>query len=131
MGGGRLPKTKGSGIMVSEFVEENGGFLKFIDAEFTRARESNPEITQSAQQLLEYGAEKEGYWTGDRFMKMLQIFSISNMTRTTTLLCGCSIKAAATESSRKSTFGEKHPGQRWGAKEGEGHSVGKQTTEKW
>ena len=101
MGGGRLPKTKGSGIMVSEFVDENGGFLKFTDAEFTRARESNPEITQSAQQLLEYGAEKEGYWTGDRFMKMLQIFSISNMTRTTTLLCGCSIKAAATESSRK------------------------------
>ena len=58
-----LPKTKGSGIMVSDFVEENGGFLQLTDAEFERTRESNPDITQSARQLLEYVDEKEGYWT--------------------------------------------------------------------
>ena len=27
---------------------------------------------QSVRQLLEYGAEKEGYWTGDRFMKQVE-----------------------------------------------------------
>ena len=35
-------------------------------------RESNPEPTQSAEQLLEYEAEKEGYWTGNRFMKLVE-----------------------------------------------------------
>ena len=29
-----LPKTKGSGIMVSDFVEEHGEFLKLKDEEF-------------------------------------------------------------------------------------------------
>ena len=69
-----LPKTKESGIMVSDFVEEGGarGFLKLTDAEFETARESNPDLIQSVRQFLEYGAEKEGYWTGDRFMKQIE-----------------------------------------------------------
>ena len=67
-----LPKTKGSGIMVSDFVEEHGGFLKLTDEEFERAKTTNPAIVQNARQLLEYGAEKEGYWTGDRFMAQVE-----------------------------------------------------------
>ena len=45
---------------------------KLTDAEFERARERSPDLIQSARQLPEYGAEKEGYWTGDRFMKQVE-----------------------------------------------------------
>ena len=34
-----------------------------MDAHLKRAKEHNPEISQSARQLLEYG-----YWKGNRFM---------------------------------------------------------------
>ena len=67
-----LPKTKGSGIMVSDFVEEHGGYLQLTDAELVLAKERFPDIRPSARQLLEYGADKEGYWTGDRFMEQMK-----------------------------------------------------------
>lgn len=34
-----LPKTKGSGIMVSDFVKEHGSFLKLTNEEFQQAKE--------------------------------------------------------------------------------------------
>ena len=67
-----LPKTKGSRIMVSDFVEEHGGYLQFTDQQLEMAKQQFPGIKQRARQLLEYGAEKEGYWTGDRFMKQVE-----------------------------------------------------------
>ena len=66
-------KTKGSGIMVSDFVEEHGGYLQLTDGEFEEAKQLFLNIEQNARQLLEYGADKEGYWTGDRFMKQVEI----------------------------------------------------------
>ena len=33
-----LPKTKGSGIMVSDFVEENGGFIELSPEAFKSAK---------------------------------------------------------------------------------------------
>ena len=65
-----LPKTKGSGIMVSDFLEEHGGYLQLTDGEFEEAKQLFPNIEQNARQLLEYGADKE---TGDRFMKQVEI----------------------------------------------------------
>ena len=67
-----LPKTKGSGIMVSDFVEEHGGYLQLTDQQLEMAKQRFPGIKQRARQLLEYGAEKEGYWTGNRFMKQME-----------------------------------------------------------
>ena len=67
-----LPKTKGSGIMVSDFVEEHGGFLKLLPDELERAKLQYPDIQPAARQLLEYGAEKEGYWTSERFMEQMK-----------------------------------------------------------
>ena len=67
-----IPKTKGSGIMVSDFVEEHGGYLRLTDAELAQAKERYPNINPQARQQLEYGAEKEGYWTGDRFMAQVK-----------------------------------------------------------
>ena len=67
-----LPKMKGSGIMVSDFVEEYVGFLKLSDEEFEQAKEDDPIMVQEARQRLEYGVEKDGYWTGDRFMEQVK-----------------------------------------------------------
>ena len=67
-----LPKTKGSGIMVSDFVKEHGGYIRLTDAEFETAKEQYPDLTQNAKQLLEYGAEQEGYWTDDWFMQQIE-----------------------------------------------------------
>ena len=66
-----LPKTKGSGIMVSDFVEEYGGYLQLSPEEFEHAQRRYPDITPAARCLLEYGADKEEYWTGDRFMEQI------------------------------------------------------------
>ena len=63
-----LPKTKGSGIMVSDFVEEHNGYLALTPEEHDAAKVKFPTIPKSARVLFEYGADKEGYWTGDKFM---------------------------------------------------------------
>ena len=61
MGIGRQAcNTKGSGIMVSDFVEEHGGFLTMSPEEQTLARASNPDFPDEAREMLEYGAEREG-----------------------------------------------------------------------
>ena len=95
-----LPKTKGSGIMVSDFVEEHGGFLQLTDKEFVEAKQQYPAIEKSAQQCLEYGAEKEGYWTGERFMK--QVENAANLAEfkygmNDSQFCGSSTRADATK----------------------------------
>ena len=67
-----LPKTKGSGIMVSDFVEEHGGYLHLSEDELDAAAEIDPEFPYEARQLLEYGAEREGYWTSEKFMLQMK-----------------------------------------------------------
>ena len=76
--------------------------LKLTDTEFKRARQQNHEICQSAQQLLEYGAEREGYWMEDCFMTQVinaAVLLISNITKINTQWFGCLIRAVATKSS--------------------------------
>ena len=48
-----LPKTKWSGIMVSEFIDEHNGFLQFTSEEHV----TNPSLPKSSRVFLEYGAE--------------------------------------------------------------------------
>ena len=42
-----LPKTKGSGVMVSDFVEEHEGYLRLSDDQYERDKAINPSIAQS------------------------------------------------------------------------------------
>lgn len=67
-----LPNTKGSGIMVSDFVEEHGGYLWLSPEEFELAKQDYPSITPAARRLLEYGGDKEGYWTSECFMEQVK-----------------------------------------------------------
>ena len=65
------PKSKGAGIMVSDFVDEHNGFLALNDSEYEAAKASNPRIRKYAREFLEYGESKEGYWTRDRFIAQM------------------------------------------------------------
>ena len=56
-----LPKTKGSGIMVSDFVEEYGGFLRLSDVELALVRKCDSDFPSEAREIFEYyGTEKGG-----------------------------------------------------------------------
>ena len=55
------PKSRGSGITVSDFIDEFGGFLALSPTEFQTVKLSNPVICNPyAREFLEYGESKEG-----------------------------------------------------------------------
>ena len=56
-------KTNGAGIMVSDFIEQHDGFLQIPKFQAQHAG-----VPSTARILLEYGAEKEGYWNSERFI---------------------------------------------------------------
>ena len=66
------PKSKGSGIMVSDFINEEDGYLRLSD-EFEEARQLFPNIRKEARELLEYGGSKEGYWNSERFLGQMKV----------------------------------------------------------
>lgn len=66
------PKTQGRGIMVSDFVTEHNGLLKLSDDEFKKAQETNPSVTQSAVEIIKYGAAGDGYWNNERFLRQVK-----------------------------------------------------------
>ena len=49
------PKSKGSGIMLSDFIEERNVFLCSTDEEYERAKALNSSAKKYARTLLEYG----------------------------------------------------------------------------
>ena len=66
------PKSKGAGIMVSDFIDEYNGFLALTDEQFKEAKKSNPSMKKYAHEFLEYGENREGYWTRDKFVKQME-----------------------------------------------------------
>ena len=65
------PKSKGAGIMVSDFICEHG-YLSLTAEEYEAAKVSNPTIRLQAREFLEYGESKEGYWTAEKFMRQIE-----------------------------------------------------------
>ncbi|XP_062501393.1 uncharacterized protein LOC134178536 [Corticium candelabrum] len=55
------PKSRGSGQMVSDFVDEYCGFFRLTDVKFQTAKQSQPTIKQKAKVILEYGERRDGY----------------------------------------------------------------------
>ena len=67
------PKSKGSGIMVSDFVEEHNGYFRLTAEEFEAAKGNYPSLTRhQARAYLEYGENNEGYWTSEKFMAQIE-----------------------------------------------------------
>ena len=58
--------------MVSDFISEQDGYLKLSDEEFAIGRTIFPGLKQYAWACIEYGENKDGYWTLDRFMEQLE-----------------------------------------------------------
>ena len=50
-----VPKSKGAGIMVSDFVSEQDGYLKLSDQELAIGRTIFPGLKQYARAYKEYG----------------------------------------------------------------------------
>ena len=65
------PKSQGQGLMVSDFVEEHNRYLQKTNEEFQGAKDSHPGLWKEARQVLKLGAEYEGYWDSDKFMKQV------------------------------------------------------------
>lgn len=84
---GRAKKSQGCGIMVSDFVCENGtGYLAFSDTQYEsykveHLKRNSPELIgpkecllpQSARVLFEYGKNRDGYWNNELFQPQLHL----------------------------------------------------------
>ena len=66
------PKSRQSGIMVSDFICERDGYLALTDEEYESAKQNDPSIRKHTRQFLEYGEAKEGYWTAEKFMDQIK-----------------------------------------------------------
>jgi transposase len=67
------PKSKGCGIMVSDFITEKDGYLRLTDDEYQCARETAPNIKKEVRLLLEYGENKEGsYFNSEKFIAQME-----------------------------------------------------------
>ena len=88
-------KSKGAGIMVSDFIDEHNGFLALTDKEYQAAKVTNPNIRPYAREFLEYGESKEGYWTRDKFsIEQLRLLRSNTQKREVGVMFGCLITAA-------------------------------------
>ena len=57
--------------MISDFIDEHSGFLSLTDEEYERAKQVNLSAKKYARRFLEYGENKEGYWTRDKFIAQI------------------------------------------------------------
>lgn len=55
--------------MVSDFIDEQNGYLQLTDKEFEHAKEKDPSIRKHTCQLLEYGKAREGYWMSKKKLR--------------------------------------------------------------
>jgi hypothetical protein len=62
------PKMKGACVMFSDFIDQHWGFLRLSEYEHTAIAANIPNSPETACILFEYGAEKGGYWTGEKFI---------------------------------------------------------------
>jgi len=68
-----IPKCKGAGIMVSDFMCEKCGYLRLIEEEYKATKIKYLELKKKcARSYLEYGESKEGYWISEKFMNQIK-----------------------------------------------------------
>lgn len=58
--------------MVSDFIEEYSGYLRLSSEEFERAGETFPKIRQEATEVINYGENRVGHWTHDKFLSQIK-----------------------------------------------------------
>ena len=65
------PKSKGAGIMVSDFIDEKNEYLKLTNEQYSDACKQGILVKKEARVLLEYGENCEGYWNSAKFLKQI------------------------------------------------------------
>lgn len=65
-------KYLGSGKMVSDFVNQQIGWLRLTDAQWALAKQLYPDIPQVARFMMEYGKNKEGYFESKKFLEQVR-----------------------------------------------------------
>lgn len=74
------PKSKGAGLVISDFVDEFGGFLRLSDEEYDNIPDDdNKPSSKEARESLYYGAKREGYCDNQKFMA--QVFRAEKIAR--------------------------------------------------
>ena len=58
--------------MISSYIDEHSSFLCLTDQECERMKKNNKPAKKFACQFLEYGENREGYWTQDKFMEQMK-----------------------------------------------------------
>ena len=66
-------KSCGSGIMVSDFIDEHNGYLRLTDEEFIQAVDQVDGLQKKVCAFLKYGKEHEGYWTATKLLSQLEV----------------------------------------------------------
>ena len=65
-------KGKGSGLTISDFIDEHNGYLRLTPDEIEKANNDGIELTQTeARQKIEYGVNRDGYWDSPKFMAQI------------------------------------------------------------
>ena len=54
------PKSRGAGIMVSDFIDEHNGYLRLTNEEYIEGAKKVDGLEREAQAFLEYGKKHEG-----------------------------------------------------------------------
>ena len=66
-----LPKDQGRSLMVSDFMDEFGGFLALTEEEVKRRDEEDPTVPLLAREVIEVGAQHDGYYDSDKFCRQV------------------------------------------------------------
>ncbi len=84
--------------MVSDFIEEHGGYLWLSDKDYDWAKDAHPGLWKEARRLLKLGAEYKGYWDSEKFLQQVEnAITIAKVKhpKESHALSLCSIRAAA------------------------------------
>ena len=55
--------------MISDLIDEVNGYLRLSDTEYSLGKvKYGNNIKNEAQEYLEYGESREGYWTSNKFL---------------------------------------------------------------
>ena len=59
------PKSQGRGLMISDFIEEHGGYLQLTTEEHEVAKLSEPNLPLKARVVFKFGSQGDGYWNNE------------------------------------------------------------------
>ena len=67
-----VPKSEGAGIMVSDFISEQDGYLCLDENKFVEGWKKFPKLKRFGRATIEYGENKDGYWTLEKFIEQIK-----------------------------------------------------------